>query len=481
MKRIYILLFLILALFSNSANAQFKNYGIKGGVQYQQILPFSEYKAAYSFVGRGFLNFELTNLLSLDFGAGYGQYKTDDDFNEHPTVVGEETEDHGHYVKTDIIPIEARLRFSPSASNAKNWNPYFYVGLGLMNYNVKEIPDNPSVPEYSEKRKGWTGTLPIGIGTEAKLSDNVLLDINAGVSYPLTDELNNFVLGEWEDASANLSIGLTFAGSDKCETDEDKDGLTYCREEQLKTDPENPDTDGDGCKDGEEVDTYKTNPLNVDTDGDTLNDCDEIRKHNTNPLNKDTDNDRLMDNEEINTYKTIPTDADTDDDNLKDGDEVLTHKTDPKNPDTDLGSVQDGVEVGRGSNPLNPDDDLPKPKEEPIKVGEVITLEGINFATNKWEITSLAEDKLDVALNAMKNNPNVEVEISGHTDNTGSRNWNLELSQKRADSVRDWFVSKGISSSRITTVGFGPDQPVDSNDTEEGRYKNRRIDFKRTK
>jgi len=188
-----------------------------------------------------------------------------------------------------------------------------------------------------------------------------------------------------------------------------------------------------------------------------------------------------MDNEEINTYGTLPTDKDTDDDNLTDGDEVLTHKTDPKKPDTDLGSVQDGIEVGRGTNPLNPDDDLPKKVEEPIKVGEVITLKGINFATNSWEITSIAEDQLERALNAMKNYPELEVEISGHTDSRGGRNWNMELSQKRADSVKDWFVSKGISGSRITTVGYGPDQPVAPNDTEEGRYENRRIDFKRTK
>lgn len=479
MKLKFLLLNLFLLSFVISSQAQFKDYTIKGGAQYQQLLPFSEFAPSMSFIGRGFLNFEIAKGVSIDIGAGYGQYKTDDDFNEHSAT---EIEEHTHYVKTDLIPIEARLRLSPWANNKKSWNPYFYLGAGLMNYNVKEIPENTSVGYNSEKSKGWTVAIPLGIGTEAKLSDNVLLDISGGVSYPFTDLLNNFVLGPYEDASANLSLGLSFAGSDMCETDEDKDGLTYCREEQIGTNPEIADTDGDGCKDGEEVDTYKTNPLNKDTDGDTLGDCDEIRKYSTNPLSKDTDNDRLMDNEEINTYRTIPTDSDTDNDNLTDGDEVLTHKTDPKNPDTDLGSVQDGVEVGRGTNPLNPDDDLPKKVEEPtIKVGEVITLEGINFATNSWEISSIAEDQLERALTAMKNHPDLEVEISGHTDNTGGRNWNMELSQKRAESVKDWFVSKGVSPSRITTVGYGPDQPIAPNDTEDGRYKNRRIDFKRLK
>lgn len=478
MKTRILLIFILSSLISLTAQAQFTNYRVKGGVQYQQLLPFSEYSPALSFAGRAFVNFELTKIFSIDISGGYGQYKVDDDFHEHSGV--SESEVHNHYVKTDIIPIEARLRVSPF-TKSKNWNPYFYLGAGLTHFQVQELPDNIIIPDYTEKKKGWTGTIPVGIGTEAKLSNNILLDISAGASYPFTDMMNNFILGKWEDASGNLSLGFTFTGSDNCNADDDKDGLTNCREEQLKTNPDNPDTDGDGLKDGEEVDIYKTNPLDKDTDGDSLSDKDEVKIYFTNPLNKDTDGDKLLDNEEVNKYMTDPNDKDTDNDNLTDGDEVLTYKTNPKNPDTDAGSVQDGIEVGRGSNPLNPDDDLPKPKEEPIKVGEIITLEGINFATNSWEITSLAEEKLERALNALKNNSDWEVEISGHTDNTGRRAWNMELSQKRAESVKGWFVSKGISPSRITTVGVGPDSPIAPNDTEEGKYLNRRIDFKRTK
>lgn len=475
MKKYFLIILTVFAFFAFNANAQFKNYGIKGGIQYQQLLPFSEFDARYSFLARGFVNFELTNTLSLDLGVGYGQYKTDDHYNTYPA-----NSPGDHDVSADIIPIDLRLRIAPFPS--KNWNPYFYIGAGAMNYNVKNVPGDTAIPQFNIKESGWAGILPIGIGTEARLSDNLLLDINGGVTYTTTDLINNFVIEDFNDASANLGIGLTFTGSNKCETDEDKDGLTYCREEQLKTDPLNPDTDGDGCKDGEEVDVYQTNPLNMDTDGDALNDCDEIRLYSTNPLKMDTDGDGLNDGDEVNKYNTLPTNPDTDGDGLKDGEEVLNYKTDPKDKDTDHGSVNDGVEVTRGSDPLNPADDLPKPPpEEKVKVGDVITLEGINFATNSWQITSLAEENLDVALNSLKNNPNVEVEIIGHTDNTGRREWNLELSEKRAESVKDWFVGKGISGSRITTKGMGPDDPIAPNDTKEGRYENRRIDFKRVK
>ncbi|MBK8981920.1 MAG: OmpA family protein [Ignavibacteria bacterium] len=475
MKKFLSILFITSLFLPAISNAQFKDYIMKGGIQYNQLMPFSEYKAAFSYTARAYLAFELSRLLAIEIGGGYGQYKTEDDFNTYTAG----TRSDGNFVKSDIIPIDARLRISPG--NSKNWNPYFYGGLGLMKYNTKELPVNSNVPDYFEKANGWTAFIPLGIGTEIRMSDNVMLDISGGVTYPFSDLLNNFVLGKWEDASANLSLGLTFAGSDDCDTDLDKDGLTKCREEELGTNPNIADTDGDGLKDGEEVMTYMTNPLNKDTDGDTLWDGAEVKQHSTDPLKKDTDGDRLMDNEEINIYFTIPTDTDTDDDGLTDGDEVLTYKTDPKAFDTDLGTINDGVEVGRGTNPLDPSDDLPKPVEEPIKVGQVITLEGINFETNRSDISSFAEDILEKALGYMRDNPNLEVEISGHTDITGSREHNMGLSERRAESVKAWFVSKGISPSRIITVGYGPDQPVDTNETEEGRFRNRRIDFKRLK
>jgi outer membrane protein OmpA-like peptidoglycan-associated protein len=72
----------------------------------------------------------------------------------------------------------------------------------------------------------------------------------------------------------------------------------------------------------------------------------------------------------------------------------------------------------------------------------------------------------------------VTVEISGHTDNTGDYASNLEMSQNRADAVRDYLISGGVDASRLTAVGYGDRNPVDSNETEEGRQNNRRTDLK---
>ncbi len=491
MKRSLLLLVTIFAFISINANAQFKNYGVKGGIQFAPILPFSEYDSKFSFLGRGFVNIELSNSLSLDLGVGYGQYKTEDNYNNYPSDYTGDKE-----VSADIIPIDVRLRLSPWAKTAKSWNPYFFIGAGIMSYSADNVVFDSVGYTYSKtdgyitdsanythnaSESGWAGIIPFGIGTEVKLSNNILLDINAGLTYTTTDLLNNFVIKDFNDAYANIGIGLTFGNFKPGSTDDDGDGLTNEYEQKTCTNYKNPDTDGDGLKDGAEVNQYKTDPCKKDTDGDGLTDGDEVMKYSTNPLNKDTDGEGLTDGDEVLRYNTLPTNKDTDGDGLSDGDEVLKYKTNPLVIDTDLGTIGDGVEVNRGTDPLNPDDDLPKVVEEKVKVGEIITLEGINFATNRWEITSVAEAQLERALNAMKNNPSYTVEISGHTDNTGSRAWNMELSQKRADAVKDWFVSQGISGSRITTVGYGPDKPVAPNDTPEGRYKNRRIDFERTK
>jgi OmpA-OmpF porin, OOP family len=181
-------------------------------------------------------------------------------------------------------------------------------------------------------------------------------------------------------------------------------------------------------------------------------------------------------------YKTDPLKLDTDGDGLNDGDEVMKHKTDPLKADTDGGTVNDGAEVARGSDALNPADDVPPKKEElKVEVGKAIVLEGIIFATGKADITPESEANLDKAYNTLAQNPEIVVEIQGHTDNTGKKATNVKLSQARAESVKAWLVKKGIATERITAKGFGPDKPAADNTTKEGRQKNRRIEFFRVK
>jgi outer membrane protein OmpA-like peptidoglycan-associated protein len=251
---------------------------------------------------------------------------------------------------------------------------------------------------------------------------------------------------------------------------------------ETHTNPLKADSDGDGLSDGDEYLKYKTDPMKMDTDADGLNVGDEILKYKTDPLKADTDGDGLNDGDEVLKYKTDPLKADTDGDGLNDGDEVLKYKTDPLKADTDGGTVNDGTEVARSTDPLNPADDVPPKKEElKVEVGKAIVLEGIVFATGKSDITPESEANLEKAYNTLAQNPEIEVEIQGHTDNVGKKELNVKLSLARAESVKAWLVAKGISADRISAKGFGPDKPVSSNATKDGRAKNRRIEFFRSK
>ena len=84
---------------------------------------------------------------------------------------------------------------------------------------------------------------------------------------------------------------------------------------------------------------------------------------------------------------------------------------------------------------------------------------------------------MNEAYKALISNPDVQVEISGHTDSQGSDELNQDLSLRRAQAVKNWLVQKGIASNRIKTVGKGEKEPVADNTTAEGRAANRRIEF----
>lgn len=193
------------------------------------------------------------------------------------------------------------------------------------------------------------------------------------------------------------------------------------------------------------------------------------------PIEDDSDGDGLTDKVE-GGIGTDPTKPDTDGDGLKDGDEVNIYKTNPLERDTDDGGVDDGVEVRAGTNPNDVSDDIAS-----IGVGETIQIRNIEFETGKSTITKKSESILNTVLKILNQKPDMELDIVGHTDNTGSREFNMQLSNDRAKSVKDWLVAKGIAESRLTTGGLGPDKPIATNDTVEGRRRNRRVEFRRVK
>jgi outer membrane protein OmpA-like peptidoglycan-associated protein/tetratricopeptide (TPR) repeat protein len=105
------------------------------------------------------------------------------------------------------------------------------------------------------------------------------------------------------------------------------------------------------------------------------------------------------------------------------------------------------------------------------------TLNNVNFATAQTEPLPESFNELDNLVQLMTTNPTLEVAIYGHTDNVGSASSNLSLSEKRAAAIKSYLISHGIAATRLSSRGFGETKPIDSNETEEGRARNRRTEF----
>ena len=115
---------------------------------------------------------------------------------------------------------------------------------------------------------------------------------------------------------------------------------------------------------------------------------------------------------------------------------------------------------------------------EPARIGARIVLNNLYFKYRSYKLLEDSKYELGRIINLMKDNPNMNIEISGHTDNVGSRSYNLELSQKRAGSVVNYLVKNGISRDRLVPKGYGQSRPIASNKTEKNREKNRRVEIK---
>ncbi|HEX6226024.1 MAG TPA: OmpA family protein, partial [Chryseolinea sp.] len=116
-------------------------------------------------------------------------------------------------------------------------------------------------------------------------------------------------------------------------------------------------------------------------------------------------------------------------------------------------------------------------KLQPVEVGATVNLKDVLFEQGKTMLLPQSYPELDLVIAFLKANPKVKIELSGHTDNRGIPGQNLKLSQARVEKVKSYLVSKGIDKKRITGKGYGGSRPIASNDNEETRPLNRRVEF----
>ncbi|HEY0709979.1 MAG TPA: OmpA family protein [Polyangia bacterium] len=183
--------------------------------------------------------------------------------------------------------------------------------------------------------------------------------------------------------------------------------------------------------------------------------------------------------------------VDNDNDGIADIDDKCPLKPEDKNgiddsdgcPDTD--DDNDGVLGTKDQCPDKPEtkngfkDDDGCPDELPAEVKKFTgVIEGINFKLKSASLLKNSLPVLDRAVEVLKTYPEVRLEISGHTDNRGKADFNRDLSQKRAESVRDYLITKGIAAERLVAIGYGMDRPIADNKTTGGRGRNRRTEFR---
>ncbi len=118
-----------------------------------------------------------------------------------------------------------------------------------------------------------------------------------------------------------------------------------------------------------------------------------------------------------------------------------------------------------------------KSKWFPLYVGKTIALDAVYFAFDRYDILPKSDEELEKLVSLLNEYPAMTIHIKGHTDSRGTDEYNVTLSDHRAKAIQDYLIAKGISRGRLRASGFGESQPIQSNQTDEGRAHNRRVEF----
>jgi outer membrane protein OmpA-like peptidoglycan-associated protein len=313
----------------------------------------------------------------------------------------------------------------------------------------------------------------LGAGSNVTGSDSdKLFEFGAGAKLSLDD-----FLGARVDLRDNLTQKYHASAGAQAHSPELLFGLTFTLDPVTHTPPKvvpPPDADGDGVLDADDKCPKEAGvapdgcPPPKDSDGDGVLDERDACPNEAGPAptgcpDRDPDHDCVpVPLDKCPDVPGLPTDGCPDPDPDHDG--IVGDKDKcPTQPET--------------VNGFEDDDGCPDTLPEKIKKYSGV-VPGIEFDLAKATIRPSSRPTLDEAAGVLKEYPALRISISGHTDDVGDHNKNVDLSKARADSVKAYFVAQGIDAARIETRGAGPDEPIADNKQAAGRQKNRRIEFK---
>ncbi|NRD18716.1 OmpA family protein [Winogradskyella eckloniae] len=346
-----------------------------------------------------------------------------------------------------------------------------YYGLdGRVSYSLMEVINSKIIDPYVGLGGGYTwlddsgaGTLNGTLGFNVWLSEQVGINLQSTYKHAFENSTNKHF---------QHSVGITFKFGG---TDTDGDGIydkdDACPEEAgLEIFNGCPDSDNDGIQDSKD-DCPNTAGLAE------FNGC------------PDSDGDGVMDKDdacpEVAGLKTLAGCPDADGDGVADKDDKCANEAGPAAnngcpwPDTDGDGILDKddkcpSEAGTAANNGCPE---VKPTEEVMKTLNEYA-RTILFQSGKASFQKSTDQVLQAMTAILKEYPQADFSIEGHTDSQGPKLSNQALSERRANAVRDYLISNGISAERLTSAGFGEDSPIANNKTAAGRKENRRVEVK---
>jgi outer membrane protein OmpA-like peptidoglycan-associated protein len=452
-------IFLILVACFSPLFSQQGSFGLKGGGS----MYFGDVKDQRAVPASGVV---LDLWLKERFGAGlagfFSQLKGESDT---------------YYFENEVISLSGLLKLRPFGKTKVS--PYLQGGIEYFHINPTNKIQEPLPNNHNNLYKRDRIGAPVGGGLAFFVAERISFDLEGMYHFAFTDYLDDLPAGKKVDNYVVTSLGISFHFGKLKDTD--GDGIA----DKYDLDPLHPedfdgyrDSDGapdpDNDEDGVPDIRDKEPLLPEDHDGfededgvpDTDNDQDGIL---------DVDDQAPNEKEDVDSFQDLDgaPDPDNDQDGIADEKDLC--------PGTDQ-TVQQGENTAETFNGYEDDDGCPDKKPEiAVEKGESIVLEGVYFATGRADLTENSRMILDKVVRTLMENPGIEVEIRGHTDNTGSYQTNMRLSKARADAVKLYLINHGIDAARIRTNGYGPDKPIAPNSTREGRAKNRRIEFYRLK
>lgn len=445
-----------------------------------------------AFRGHGGISaqYYMTKWLNLGLDATYGQ------LGHHVP----ENLNIGSGIRTEMVQsyLNLRLKFNNGTWMKEDgkWQPYVFAGTGFAHYVKKTnqiyVPGND-----------WN--LNLGGGVNYMFNPQLGLNYNLNYAYTNHDKRDGYSTNS-EKSSLGVNdqymihtVGIVFVLGKAKDTDGDGVGD---RRDMCPNTPSGVKVDLLGCpidtdKDGvadyldkcPEVAGDKNLAGCPDKDGDGIIDsedkCPELKGIASAQGCPDADGDGVLDADDkcptVKGLATLKGCPDADNDGITDAEDACPLANGPASmkgcPDSDGDGIADKDDKCPKVAGVASNDGCPEIKEETKKVFEQ-ALKGIQFEPGKDVIKKTSYGILDNVVKIMKENPSYLLEINGHTDSQGDDAKNMTLSQKRAEAVRNYLVSKGIETSRLTPKGYGETVPKATNDTPAGRAENRRVEFK---